>query len=145
MHGLWAMGCSMHGIADRNALRAIAAAGLTFGLAAGALGACFSKREATAPVEGVCSFPLGEGVPGSTMVVISDFAFGPGDVRVRAGERVTWINCDVDQHTSTADAGQWTSPLLAPGDAFTQTFPTPGEFSYFCEPHPFMTGRVIVE
>jgi plastocyanin len=64
---------------------------------------------------------------------------------VGAGQRVTWINCDEDQHTSTADAGQWTSPLLAPGDAFTQTFATTGVFSYHCEPHPFMTGRVIVE
>jgi plastocyanin len=88
---------------------------------------------------------LGEGVPGSTIVVIHDFAFEPADLRVRAGDRVTWINCDQDQHTSTADAGQWTSPLLAPGDGFTQTFSTTGEFSYHCEPHPFMAGRVIVE
>jgi plastocyanin len=114
-------------------------------LTAGALAGCFSKREATAPAEGVCSLPLDEGVPGSTIVVIRDFAFGPGDVRVRAGERITWINCDEDQHTSTADGGEWASPLLSPGDGFTQTFSTPGEFSYHCEPHPFMTGRIIVE
>jgi plastocyanin len=115
------------------------------GLAAGALAACFSEREATAPPEGVCSLPLGEGVPGSTIVVIRDFTFEPADLRVRAGDRVTWINCDEDPHTSTADGGQWTSPLLAPGDGFTQTFSTAGEFVYHCEPHPFMTGRVLVE
>jgi plastocyanin len=125
--------------------RALGILGLAIGSASAALAGCFSEREATAPAEGVCSFPVGEGVPGSTMVVIQKFAFGPTDVRVRAGERVTWINCDVDAHTSTADGGQWASPLLATGDAFTQTFPTVGEFSYFCEPHPFMTGRVIVE
>jgi plastocyanin len=140
------MGCSVHGIAHRrNASRALAALGGTIGLAAGLLAGCFSQRETTAPLEGVCSLPLGEGVPGSTIVVIRDFVFEPTDLQVRAGDRVTWINCDVDQHTSTADAGQWTSPLLAPGDGFTQTFPTTGEFSYTCEPHPFMTGRVIVE
>ena len=109
------------------------------------LAGCFSEREATAPLEGVCSFPVGDGVPGSTIVVIQKFAFGPVDVRVRAGERVTWINCDTDPHTSSADGGQWASPLLVPGTAFTQAFPTAGEFSYYCEPHPFMTGRVIVE
>jgi plastocyanin len=114
-------------------------------LTAGGLAGCFSQREATAPIEGVCSFPVGEGVPGSTIVVIQDFAFGPGEVRVRAGERVTWINCDTDSHTSTADGGQWTSPLLTPGSAFTQDFPTAGEFPYHCEPHPFMTGQVTVE
>jgi plastocyanin len=109
------------------------------------LAGCFSEREATAPLEGTCGLPLGEGVAGSTLVVIRGFAFGPTDVRVRAGERITWINCDQDQHTSTADAGQWASPLLSAGAAFTQTFPTPGEFPYHCDPHPFMTGRVIVE
>ncbi len=125
--------------------RALGALGLAMGSAGAALAGCFSEREATAPLEGVCSFPLGEGVPGSTIVVIRDFAFGPAEVRVRAGERVTWINCDVDAHTSTADGGQWTSPLLAPGDAFTQTFSTTGEFSYHCDPHPFMIARLIVE
>ena len=66
-------------------------------------------------------------------------------LRVRPGDRVTWLNCDEDQHTSTADAGQWASGLLSPGDGFTQSFPTVGEFPYHCEPHPFMTGRVVVE
>ena len=118
---------------------------LAISLIAGVVAGCFSEREATAPAEGVCSFPITEGVPGSTIVVIQDFAFGPGEVRVRAGERVTWINCDTDNHTTTADGGQWTSPLLIPGTAFTQDFPTPGDFPYHCEPHPFMTGRVIVD
>jgi plastocyanin len=118
---------------------------LAIGVTSAALAGCFSEHEATAPVEDVCSFPVGEGVPGSTIVVIQKFAFGPAEVRVRAGERVTWINCDVDAHTSTADGGQWASPLFPPADRFTQTFPTPGEFSYHCEPHPFMTGRVVVE
>jgi plastocyanin len=118
---------------------------LATGCAGGWLAGCFSDRAPTAPIEGVCTLPVGEGVPGSTLVVIQRFAFGPADVRVRVGERVTWVNCDTDAHTSTADAGQWASPLLAPGDAFTQAFATPGEFPYHCEPHPFMTGRVIVE
>ena len=125
--------------------RAILAMGMTASLAGGAVSGCFSQHETTAPVAGVCSLPVGEGVPGSTLVVIRGFAFGPVDVRVRAGERVTWVNCDTDAHTSTADAGQWASPLLAPGDAFNQAFLTAGEFTYHCEPHPFMTGRVIVE
>lgn len=125
--------------------RALLAVAASIGFAAGALAGCFSEHAATAPTEGVCTFPVGEGVPGSTIVVIQDFAFGPGEVRVGAGERVTWINCDTDSHTSTADGGQWTSPLLIPGSAFTQDFPTAGEFPYHCDPHPFMTGRVIVD
>jgi plastocyanin len=115
-------------------------------LALGALLAgCFSEHQPSTAVSGVCSIDLSEAFPGSTVVVIRGFAFNPGDVRVRAGERVTWLNCDTDAHTSTADNGEWSSPFMAIGDAFTQTFPTPGEFSYHCAPHPFMLGRVIVE
>ncbi len=114
-------------------------------LAAGALVGCFSERSATSVVDGECRFPAGEDVPGSTVVIIRGFAFEPAEVRVRTGERVTWINCDEDAHTSTSDGGEWASPLLAPGDAFTARFDAAGELAYHCEPHPFMTGRVIVE
>jgi plastocyanin len=109
------------------------------------IAACFSERDATGPVEGVCSLPVGEGVPGSTLVIVRAFTFTPAELRVRAGDRVTWVNCDPDAHTSTADGGQWSSPLLSTGDAFTQTFDAVGEYPYHCEPHPFMTARVIVE
>lgn len=123
--------------------------GLVVGAAAaligGAVVGCFSERTAAPVGEGECSFPVGEGVPGSTIVVIRQFTFEPAEVRIRAGERVTWINCDLDGHTSTADGGEWASPLLAPGDAFTQAFETPGELPYHCEPHPFMQARVVVE
>ncbi len=114
-------------------------------LSAGAVLGCFSERTVAAVEEGECRFPVGENIPGSTVVVIRRFTFEPAEVRVRAGERVTWINCDEDPHTSTADEGEWASPLLAPGDAFTQTFDAPGELPYHCEPHPFMRGQVIVE
>lgn len=145
-YGLLAIGRSLHGVV-RGCIGSVTRASLVVAifLVGIVLAGCFSEREATAPAEGVCTFPVDEGVPGSTLVVIRRFAFGPADVRVRAGERVTWVNCDTEAHTSTADAGQWASPLLAPGDAFTQTFPAVGDFSYHCEPHPFMTGRVVVE
>ena len=125
--------------------RALGMLALVMGLAGAALAGCFSEHTAAATaVEGSCTFPLGEDVPGSTIVVIQDFTFQPADLQVPAGGRVTWVNCDTDSHTSTADGDQRSSPLLAPGDRFTQTFPTPGEFPYHCQPHPFMTGRVIV-
>jgi plastocyanin len=110
------------------------------------LAACFSERDATAPpAEGVCSLPVGEGVPGSTLVIVRAFTFTPAEVRVRPGDRVTWVNCDPDPHTSTADGGRWSSPLLSTGDAFTHTYDAVGDFPYHCEPHPFMLARVIVE
>jgi plastocyanin len=128
--------------------RAIAALGLAGGSAAAALAGCFSEREVTAPApagETVCGLPVREGVAGSTVVVVRRFAFGPTEVRVRAGERVTWVNCEIEGHTSTADGGEWDSPLLALGAVFTRTFPAAGVFPYHCALHPFMTGRVVVE
>jgi plastocyanin len=119
--------------------------GAAAALTAGAVLGCFSERSAAPVEEGECRFPVGEDIPGSTVVIIRQFTFEPAEVRVRAGERVTWINCDEDSHTSTADGGEWSSPLLAPGDAFTQPFDTPGELAYHCEPHQFMRARVIVE
>jgi plastocyanin len=109
------------------------------------LAGCFSEHEATTAATGQCNIELNEAFPGSTVVVIQRFTFGPAEVRVRAGERVTWLNCDEDPHTSTADGGEWASPLLQPGQSFTQAFAAAGEFPYHCDPHPFMTGSVIVE
>jgi len=119
----------------------VAAIALVTALAVG----CFSEHRAPTASSGVCSVELGEAFPGSTVVVIRSFAFEPAEVRVRAGERITWINCDQEPHTSTQDNGAWASPLLAAGQVFTQTFATVGQFDYHCEPHPFMTGRVVVE
>lgn len=124
---------------------ALVALQIAVGVALAVLAGCFSEHQATAPAEGVCSVSLSEGVPGSTLIVIRGFAFTPAETRVRVGDRVTWINCDDVQHTSTSDGGQWSSPLISPGDAFTETFETAGDFPYHCTPHPFMTGRVIVE
>jgi plastocyanin len=123
---------------------AAAALSVSVAIGGGALAACFSSHEAPTASSGTCNINLGEGVPGSTVVVIQHFAFGPPDLHVPVGGSVTWLNCDQDTHTSTADGGQWASPLLAPGDAFTQTFTVAGTFPYHCTPHPFMIGQVIV-
>lgn len=117
----------------------------------GVFAACFSERSApTAPPggSGPCDVPIDPSTSGSTLVPIRDFAFQASAVRIRAGERVTWVNCEPagsEAHTSTSDGPEWDSGTLAPGASFTRTFPTPGEFPYHCEPHPFMTARVIVE
>ena len=113
------------------------------------LAACISERAVTAPeLTGECQLPLGPNVPGSTVVIVKNFAFEPTAVTIKAGTSVTWLNCaeqDEPDHTTSADEGAWSSPLLAPGASFTQAFPQAGSFSYHCEPHPFMTGTIIVE
>jgi plastocyanin len=110
--------------------------------------ACFSEHTPTAPDNSaLCNNPGGSVVNGSTLVIIRSFAFETQNVQVQAGGTVTWVNCETTatEHTSTSDQGVWSSPLIAPGDVFTETFDTPGVYSYHCTPHPFMTGTVTVE
>ena len=114
-----------------------------------ACGSCVSERATGARVDRAgCDVALPSEAFGTTIVVIRDFAFTPARVTVRPGERVTWVNCGAagsDAHTSTGDAGGWSSPLLAPGETFTREFAAPGMLPYHCEPHPGMTGTVVVE
>ena len=118
------------------------------GIAALVVAACFSERATSAAtIDGRCDVPIGTNVAGSTLVVVRNFAFAPGEIRVKRGERVTWVNCETssESHTSTSDGGAWDSPVLAPATAFTRTFDTVGRFTYHCEPHPFMQATVVVE
>lgn len=116
---------------------------------AGGASSCISDRSSGPGVdlEG-CNVQLPAEAFGSTIVVIRNFAFSPAQVSVAPGSKVTWVNCEsagTESHTSTADAGTWNSPLLAPGSTFTHQFSAAGAFSYHCEPHPGMVASVRVE
>jgi plastocyanin len=81
---------------------------------------------------------------GGTSVSIVDFAFQPGSLEVAAGTTVTWTNAGAAPHTVTSDSGAFDSGQLAPGASFSQTFDTPGTYTYHCEIHPNMTGTIVV-
>lgn len=121
----------------RPILRLLAAA-LVSGAA---LAGCFSERTAVTEPPGadLCTDPT------ASTVQIRNFAFGNGEIRVPRGTRVTWVNCDAEAHTSTSDGTGWDSGLLAPNATYSRTFEQAGSFAYHCEPHPFMTGTVVVE
>jgi plastocyanin len=111
---------------------------------------CFSDRvtDTGGPVTGECSIPANAFGRNRSVVVIRDFAFLSDTVRIRAGDTVTWVNCEppsVEAHTSTSTTGIWNSNLLAPGASYARTFPNAGTFPYFCQPHPGMRGAVVVE
>jgi len=111
--------------------------------------ACFSERSTTTgPSADACAIELEPDEFGSTIVAIRNFAFLPTSVRVKAGGKVTWVNCEsagIPSHTTTADNGDWQSPLLDPGATHAVTFPTAGTYSYHCDPHPSMQATVIVD
>lgn len=111
---------------------------------------CFSDRSIVdIPAElATCIVPLDAVARGDALVFVRSQTFLPQTVRVRAGGTVTWINCEAagaEAHTSTADDGEWDSPLLQSGESFSHPFPEAGRFDYTCLPHPFMRGVVLVE
>ncbi len=65
---------------------------------------------------------------------------------VPVGSTVAWVNTDPGQiHTVTAVDGSFDSGFLAEGESWSFTLDTPGEYEYFCTPHPWMRAKVIVE
>jgi amicyanin len=80
-------------------------------------------------------------------VSIDNFAFDPKELVVTAGATVTWVNTDNVAHTVTNKAAPplFDSKTLHTDDKFSFEFKTPGTYDYFCKPHPYMTGKVIVK
>ena len=90
-------------------------------------------------------------VPG----VPADKSFSPNPINTKVGGIVTWTNKDTIAHTVTSGTGpidpnkgkefdSGLSTLLTPGKTFSHTFNTAGEFTYFCQVHPAMIGKVVV-
>lgn len=82
---------------------------------------------------------------GGAEVVMQGFAFRPDTVTIAVGQSVTWTNQDGTQHDAVSDEGVFSSPLLSRGETFSFTFDTAGTYTYHCDPHPYMTGTIVVE
>jgi plastocyanin len=78
-------------------------------------------------------------------VSIKDFDFSPASRSVTVGTTVTWTNTGQAPHTVTADDGTFDSGTLDPGKDFSFTFDTPGTFTYHCNIHPRMKGKIVVK
>jgi alcohol dehydrogenase (cytochrome c) len=83
-------------------------------------------------------------------VDIVDYAFTPGTIIVPPGTTVTWSNTGSQPHSATSTVSEtnpvtFDSGILNPGQSYSFTFDTPGTYDYFCVPHPFMRGKVIVD
>jgi len=84
--------------------------------------------------------------------------FEPAEVTIKSGETVTWTNnigyphnvvFDEDNIPSGASADKLSHEdyLNSPGETVSSKFDTPGEYSYYCEPHQGagMAGKIIVQ
>jgi len=81
---------------------------------------------------------------GPPRVDIKDFKYGPPELTVPTGARVTWTNHDEEPHTITSATGAFSSTGLSHDETFMQTFTRPGRYAYFCALHPQMRAVVVV-
>ena len=69
--------------------------------------------------------------------------------------KVIWTNLDTTAHSVTSDSqfkDQINGPfnsidsigLVLPKKTYEFTFTKDGEYPYHCEPHPWMTGKVVI-
>ena len=83
---------------------------------------------------------------GENKIEIKDFAFSPQTIKVKSGEKITWINHDEEPHTVVSVGKKFQkSSALDTDQEFTITAGAPGTYEYFCSVHPKMTGTIVVE
>ena len=82
-------------------------------------------------------------------VTIKDFAFGPKNVTVKAGQTVQFKNADSAPHEPSEGAPGKTRPVFDVATAAGETDKTPplpkGTYAYYCALHEYMKGEITVE
>lgn len=71
--------------------------------------------------------------------------YDPLRIEVAPGTTVTWTNSDSAVHTVTDVDNGFDSELINPGESWSYTFESEGEYNYYCTIHPWMKGAVEVE
>jgi len=77
-------------------------------------------------------------------ISIQGNAFSPGNLSIKVGDTVTWINNDSYAHTVKASKSEFDSGNMASGAKFSFTFSKEGTYDYICGIHTFMTGKIVV-
>jgi len=77
--------------------------------------------------------------------------FDPQEITVAAETTVVWTNNDEAAHTvtsgnsNTGPSGTFDSGMISPGKTFEYKFDSSGMTEYYCQVHPWMTGKVTVQ
>ena len=101
----------------------------------------------------VVVLPLGSGQAGGSQIILLDRTpfYAPSTMTILPGQAVQWHNQSMQPHTVTHDGcgrgGKcaFASEHLHPGERFSVNSLPPGTYSYHCEIHPFMRGRIQVK
>jgi plastocyanin len=82
---------------------------------------------------------------GPADVAIAGFQFGPGALKITAGQKVTWTNADDTPHQITLVGSDGRrSDVMLKGQSASMQFDTAGNIAYVCGLHPTMKGTIEV-
>jgi len=92
-------------------------------------------------------------VPGAVIEGNESYVPNKATALLEFSNNVIWKNNDDTAHTVTPDhrhadaySGDFGSTgVLKPGDTYEFLFTEPQEVHYHCQPHPWMTGSIVVE
>ncbi len=101
----------------------------------------------------VVTLPFGLGQAGGSQIILLDRMpfYAPSTMTISPGQLVQWHNQSMQPHTVTHDGCAqggmcaFASKHLHPGERFSVRGLLPGIYSYHCEIHPFMRGRIQVK
>ncbi len=81
----------------------------------------------------------------SATVTIKNFDYSPRTLTVARGTTVHWINRDITNHTVTGTgSAHFDLGNVNRGKSLDMRFTTAGTYSYVCQYHPNMHGRIVV-
>jgi plastocyanin len=100
--------------------------------------------------------------PEVVIVKIEELLFVPEEVKVKAGTTIRWMNEDPVPHDVTSGTsitgreargkkkvkfhdGKFQSDLFPQGKTFEVTLTEKGDYPYYCNVHPFMVGKIMLE
>lgn len=92
-----------------------------------------------------CCVPKEAPKTSSVVVLIDQFAYSPEIIKIKAGTEILWKNKDSTGHTVTLEDGSINSGTINDGGEFKMRFIKPGTYTYSCEMHSFMSGKIVVE
>jgi plastocyanin len=77
-------------------------------------------------------------------VQIVKSGFTPSATTINVSDSVTWKNADIVNHQVVANDGSFASPVLKPGESYSQTFAKSGKVNYHDALFTARTGSVTV-
>jgi plastocyanin len=111
---------------------------------------CGSSNVTTTAIKPITTLPTitttGTPMPVDNVeVLIENYEYAPSAITIPPGTNITWKNKDSVKHTVTSRDNVFDSGLFGQNETFSYTFSEPGEYEYYCIPHPYMTGKISVK